>query len=431
MKLLLAGFSAQNAGMLNALIVNHQEYTVAELPLSFDNRLRLCLPTIPAHHQDAVAMLINLGGVGMPNLTAEQVSTLTDFVDERVALFIVQSDSHTKHLKQVFGDSASVCVPLPYNKQVMAESLAKLFKLAKDKPSSKKITSKNQPLTAPPATPSTQPTDNARKTPALSSTEQANTKSGTPTHRTKPDTQKSKKASTTSSTWTAHEHYTPNRNAQFLHTLLDSHFAISQVGSLHKFVQLLEHESPIKAQIGDETIYVNRFINVALIGDYAKLLENCHANTDNLIQVSELTKGEFDEILNQAQHGVYQKYPFNTLMWQMVDCLLPRRIEVPDHSLLLKMRFMPNFGNASQVPEYMRTLTSSCLLKPRGLNELTAKMGLADKGLVNRLFLLAILSGTADSEILQTSFHQTTTPQSTIKPAKTGLFTRLSSRFGF
>lgn len=74
-----------------------------------------------------------------------------------------------------------------------------------------------------------------------------------------------------------------------------------------------------------------------------------------------------------------------------------------DHNLLLKMRYMPNLGQMGAVPDYVHVITSVSLIAPRSLNQLSEMSGLgqAGKPFVNRVILLAILSGAADEEILK------------------------------
>lgn len=388
MKIVLAGFSAQNAAALSLLIIQkYNEHSVVEMDLSFGNNLRLCLPTLPAHHQDAKAMIINLSGVGMPNISPEQLSELQGFVGGRAGLLIAPKQMA---ILDELNDPLLSCIVSPYTKDTMERALQALLATA---------------------TTVTVPSYSADdKKPIASQIRSAPTDS-VPSH--------------------------------FLYELLRRHFDIPQMAFLTKFVDITLSNTPVQVTIGTQMVYIEPSLNMALVSNWGRLMDACMVvgkfeDLTDVIQVTPITKRVFAGVNDET----IQKYPISTLLWQMADRLLPKKVEVADHPLLLKIRFMPNFGNELPTPAYVRALVSSCLLKPKTLDMLMIRMDkTADKGLVNRVFLLAILSGVADRQILQQSFDggadeqiaQEPTPaqnQGVQKAQKTGFLARFLNKLG-
>ena len=66
MKLLLVGFSEQNANLLSFLIQqNFKDVNCIHIDRGLTSDLKFVLPEIPNEHKEARGFIINLGGVGM------------------------------------------------------------------------------------------------------------------------------------------------------------------------------------------------------------------------------------------------------------------------------------------------------------------------------------------------------------------------------
>lgn len=410
MKILLVGLSAQNAAALSMLIIRrYNQHTVAELELSFDDNLRLCLPVVPQHHLDAKVMIINLGGVGMPSVSSEQLERLRTFVDGRAVLFIGQP-STIEHLTKVVKNPLVLFLVSPYSKDQMEHSLLHLFGLAKKSPTilhHQNTTQTSHTTTYFQENPKSQ--ESAEDTPKIQ-TQTA------PICKPKTDV-----------------------SPQFLYELLNTHFPIKKLPLMHKFVDIWVSDLPVKVVVGSQTVYVNAFLNMALVSHWGRLMDSCVVASEfsgetEVMRVLPMTKREFQDLENSP----LQKYPLNTLLWQMAGRMLPKTIEVDHHALLLKMRFMPNFSEDKNTPEYARALSSSCLLTPRTVDALASRVSSIGKEEINRFFLLAILSGMVDNEILQSSFvgkiesHTSNEMNQGVQKAqKTGFLGRLLSKLGF
>lgn len=119
---------------------------------------------------------------------------------------------------------------------------------------------------------------------------------------------------------------------------------------------------------------------------------------------------------------------------------------------------MPNFSGMKEVPEYVHAVVSSCLVVPKNLDQLDMVFGeLTQKNpsILHRIFLLSILSGSADIDVLKRSFYaanpldkilseeeiklvsepepvpELTPNKGVAQAAKTGFFKRLLSKLSF
>lgn len=384
MKLLLVGFSAQNAAMLNALINMNDVQKVVEVALSFDDNLRLCLPTIFDEHQDAQLMIINLGGVGMPNPSIAQQERLLAFIDGRMALLTTQSAVKAEQLSDLLASPTVLFVQSPYTKTVMTQEIDRAIKLAQALP-----TTRPKAVTATP-----------QKDSELSATN-APTEQQVPTRTVVYD------------------------KSEWLHALLVTHFA-DNVALSHRFADILTARMPVKMLIGTQVVYANRLTHTALVSDWAALMRDCQngAHSTESIKVIPIDTNDFEEV----EHSNIKKYPLSICLWQMATRLLPKSIGFSNHQLLLKVRLLPSIDKEQEMPSELQTLTSVCLLKPKTCTQLSGRLD-CDKVAANRLFLLAILSGVADDEVLSHAFYDTTpsiTPQSDVpKTPKTGLLAKL------
>lgn len=211
--------------------------------------------------------------------------------------------------------------------------------------------------------------------------------------------------------------------------MLDEHFAIEQNELLHQMLEVTLSDCPVKITAGSQVIYANPAKNMALIGNIERLLDYCEVVNNfkaynSVLLIEPISDAKFEELTNS---NVYRKYALSTLLWQLYGAILPAEIE-GEHTLLLKMCYMPNFAVMGLVPDYVRTAVSSCLVLPRTL------AGLYDtfepkvpKPLLNRVFLLAILSGVADTQVLQRSLvsDERTSNLGVQKAQKSGFLSRL------
>lgn len=432
MKVLLAGFSRQNAAALQYLIdARKKSYEVVDMELSFNQELQLCLPNIPDHHHDATAVIVNVSGVGLAHRLTERVRELKDFIGNRVAILVAQATQEVQQTIETLQSNLTFFVNFPYSKESMEQALDKLFfavpLLVKKEHLTREAEESPKPVAPTPPPTLTQKIAQSL-TPSLGLAKAGTTAT------------ESSKASLLAQFKTECKE---NRPAHFIHRLLDVHFNIQEISLLHRFADVIAEECPLELTIGTQVIYIHRFQNLALVANHNRLMDYCAIASDfevfsDVIKVKTIDFDDFEKVAN-APYTPYKKHSLNTLLWQMGHRMLPKTVDVPDHPLRLKMRFMPSFLGTEETPEYMRALTSVCLLAPRSLDELTVKMaGVADKGVINRLFLLAILSGMADMEVLEKSLSGNHTQTSdriqnrgVTQAKQTGFLKRFLNKLGF
>lgn len=384
MKIVLIGFSLQNAAALSVLIVrDYPDCVVAEVERIFDADSDLCLPNLSPAQKQGKLLIIELDGVGIHTANQESIQRLHEFIGERIALLVVRSDSadSAKWRAMTMNRTNWFWVSSPYDKEMMTERLSKVVIAAQYLP---------DPVTVA----------------ANSSCSECTSDSDS-----------------------------------LLHAILNAYFCTKQTKLWHDLLDILEAKTPQKIAIGSQIVYMNRAKNMALVKNIDKLMDYCQISqgiqySSTLLKTELMSFHAFDKIAN-AEEQEYKKYTLNGLLWQMYDRLLPKTIEVADHSLKLKMRFMPNVSHDVH-SEGVKAVIAACLVVPKSFTEL-ADFGLLPKDELQRLFLLAILSGFADTEVLSASFeqtneqdsnHQTDQNQSVKTAKKTGFFKRLLAKLG-
>lgn len=406
MKVLLVGFSPQSADVLQLLIERtHPEHSVVQLERAFSTDLRLSLPTVAMAHTDAEAMIIHLDGVGMMNFAISHIQALRQFIGARAALMITKSGLLAWERSVILPQDFGLFISSPYTKDMMEWALTKLFKVAGKISDYRHLFYKESPEIA-----------------LLTSSQ----------HEAK----------------LAPKNVVEKRDN--LHRLIDVYFDLPKKELFHQFLNLVLEDSPLTLVAGSQTLYINKKQNLALVSNLERLLDYCRvANNfevlDKVVEVGHISAEEFTKVASYAAQTRHHKYALSTVLWQMYDRILPKYIEVPEHELRLKMRLMPNFGQMSDVPEYVKALTSLCLVSSKTPSELCRGLGISiDKALINRIFLLAILSGVADLDVLEKSFidsqeqskNESNTAQASVrevnegiqKAQKTGFLQRLLSK---
>lgn len=367
MKLLLIGFSTQSAGVLSMLINrNYPDCQVVVIERAFSKSLRLCLPVLEAKHQDAAAMIINLDGVGMIGYSVKHIKVLQEFIGVRAAVFTTKAVLIEWRAARILPKDFAIFVRSPYDKQTMSSALDSLFTIA---PAAKVRI------------------NDFHRTDLLS---QAILDNEMHSQQSKNDIQKNR------------EHA--------LHAIIDRHFNLKQREILHDMFSIALAETPIKITIGSQTLYANHAKNLALAANRERIMDYCAVISNfqvfsNVLTIKPISEEYFNELLILSPGNSLQKLALSTLLWQMYSKILPNDMPIEDHSLQLRMRYMPNFSQIQNVPDRVRSLLSSALVTPKTVDELYLASGnQVPKAVLHRIFLLAVLSGIADNDILQQSF---------------------------
>ncbi len=407
MKLLLIGFANQSASVLSVLIERTFDNCICEIierRISEDYKSHL--PIIDINHQDADAMVINLDGVGMANFLPQHAGVLRRFIGVRAAMLVAKNDIILWQGAKILPDPFAICIKSPFSRDDVTDALGYLIKVTPDAAARAEEFMSAEPVV-----------EEEVQVPIADVV------------ITKPKSRASH---------------------AFLNNLVDANFNIPQNQLLHELLLVSSAEGTIKLKMGSQHVYIDQAKNLALVNHLDRLLDYCKMvggmkNPQDVLTVEVVSQEEVDRIASQAPANGYHKHAVSTLLWRLYSEILPSHIEVPDHHLLLKMRYMPNFALMAGISDEMRSFVSSCIVSPRGLLDLSEEdLGDNGKVLFNRVLLLAVLSGVADIDVLRHSFeHGAIAPtkarpvvekqqnESVQKASQTGFFKRLLGKLKF
>lgn len=397
MKILLIGFSKQSAEVLNTLISQtYPDHQCVSVERDFNNLLRLSLPSsVNTQHPDAQILVLNLDGVGMMTYVSSHIKRLQEFIKLRAVLFIAKTDLVLWRQANIIPKEFAFFLKSPHTKQEIMHALGQIIKSA----------------------------------PKLQS--QA--------HHFVTALDTSSIIAETINPYRPTTAQDPNQMSDCLRQVIDKFFKIPKGTILYELLSMSFYNTPIKVEVGRQTFYLNKAQNLALVQNLDRLLDYLliaknYTTLQNVINVHPIMYEDFDEVI---RIGTHQRMSLNTLLWQLYDKVLPETMEVSDTNLLLKIKYMPNFGLMSNIPHHTHSLISSCLVTPKSIAELQMSLEQlgtdGDKGVLNRVFLLAILSGVADLNVLKESAdHAIIMPKINVqrndgvnKAKSTGFFKRL------
>lgn len=396
MKILLIGFSKQSAEVLNKLISDtYPDHQCISIERDFNTLLRLSLPSaVNTDHPDAQILVLNLDGVGMMTYMPNRIKQLQEFIKLRAVLFIAKTDLVLWRQANIIPKEFAFFLKSPHTKQEIMYALGHILKVA----------------------------------PNLQS--QA--------HHFIPILDADTIINETINPYRASSTQDPSKTSEFLRQVVEKYFRISQGTIVYELLSMSFYNTPVKVTVGRQTFYLNKAQNLALVHNLDRLLDYLliaknYTTLNNIINIQPVLYEEFDEVIRL---GTHQRLSLNTLLWQLYDKVLPESLEVVDKNLLLKIKYMPNFGLMSGVPHHTHSLISSCLVTPKKIAELQESLAILgkaeDAGVLNRIFLLAVVSGVADLDILRSSTVNGFGPKINVqrnegvnKASSTGFFKRL------
>lgn len=429
LKILLAGFSGPSAGALTLLLQrNYPDVEHLVLERCFSSDLRLTLPTLGRNADDAFAAIVNLDGVGMSLFNDQHIKGLVDFLDFRASLLLTRGNIRQWQNADFLPHATSFFLSTPYTKQDMETALSELIDAATRLQKNPADAAKNRAL--------------IRNKAIGHLDDDADVGIELPTSTKQ----------------------TPSENSEFIQSVISTCFSgVCPNNVMYELIEIFSQEHPFKVVVGNQTVYVYPKKSIALVQSLERLLDyfsvagNCQVLKTNITNIA-LSDAEFDRVLQNIKSEGYRRYSLNSFLWQVYSVILPARINVPRNTLKLKIRYMPNFAGMKDIPEYVHAVVSSCLVVPKNLDQLDMVFGeLTQKNpsILHRIFLLSILSGSADIDVLKRSFYaenpldkllseeetkliSSDEPAPDITPnkgvaqaAKTGFFKRLLSKLSF
>ncbi len=425
MKLLLIGFSEQNANLLSFLIQqNFKDIQCDYVERHLTDDLRFALPILTDSHKAAKGMIIDLGGVGMLSYHDNHKKTLTDFTKQYPTLLTTRMsiDVWQDALTDI---STYLYIQSPYNKEGILPILQKLIK----------------------KTESFYPEQDDLNEQILS----------------KPIVEVPKFATHTPKSATV---AAPLKQSLFDNTVLNSpdnrqQAVVSNV--LLKYFNEVYH-TPMVKELAKLCLQNEPFLlrtsryevliapeqslaissNIARVLDYFTVAKN-HDEFAKSITVEFLNNKQYMEELGRLSGDNGKKYGLNTLLWQIYQIILPNDIETTAHNLQIKLKFMPNLADIKDIPNYVQAVLASCLSIPKSLGHLYILFNEATPTMINRLYLLAVLSKTADLDVVAVLKTDDDIPlnqgltlparndknEGVNKAGKTGFFQRLLSKLAF
>lgn len=367
MKILLIGFSKQSSDVLTSLI--SQTYPNCQcvgIERDFNNLMRLSLPSsVNTIHDDAQILILNLDGVGMMTYMSSRIKQLQEFIRLRAVLFIAKADLVLWRQANIIPREFAFFLKSPHTRQEIMHALGQVI----------------------------------ASVPRLQS--QA--------HHFAPILDAQTIINETINPYRPTATQDPSQMSDFLRQVVDKYFNISKGTILYELLSISFYHTPIKVVAGRQTFYLNKAQNLALVQNLERLLDYLfiaknYTTLQNVISIYPIMYEDFDEVIRM---GTHQRLSLNTLLWQLYDKVLPDTLDISDRNLVLKIKYMPNFGLMTKVPHATHSLISSCLVTPKSIAELQealAHLGEATDGrTLNRLLLLAIVSGVADLEVLKSS----------------------------
>lgn len=389
LKILLVGFSAPSAGALTLLLQrNYPQVECIVLERFFNNNLRLMLPPLDTNTRDAMAAIINLDGVGMSVFNETHIKSLVNFLDFRAALLLARSNINQWKMADFLPQETSFFLSTPYTKQDMEAVLDKFILVAGQLHAN--------------------PSEAAKNRASIHNKALAHLDDDDDILTLNPATTTPAKSRST--------------NTEFIQSVINTCFSdVCPNNVVYDLIEIFSQEHPFKIIIGTQSIYVCPKKSIALVQsmnrllDYLSVAGNCQVLKTKIANVP-MTNAEFDRIVNEIKNNGYHRYSLNNFLWQIYSVIIPTRINVPRNTLKLKIRYMPNFAGMSDVPEYVHAVVSSCLVTPKNLDQLDETFGeLTQKNpsILHRIFLLSIISGSADIAVLKQSFYAQNSPDKT------------------
>ncbi len=177
---------------------------------------------------------------------------------------------------------------------------------------------------------------------------------------------------------------------------------------LAELVQMFTQINPIHMQVGRYSLLIDTkkqivlMDNLECILDYFSLVRNS-TGVKNSFDYESLDKIKYVQIRNILIKNNAQYYPLKFVKWQIFSQLLEKNLPFESHQLQFKSRFMPNFAMMEETPNYINFIIASCLTRPKTIAELKQTFPNLEEEILNRVFLISILSGVADRNILLVS----------------------------
>ncbi len=204
-----------------------------------------------------------------------------------------------------------------------------------------------------------------------------------------------------------------DENAKRIFTLkiLEQHYTKSIKSDLYKLVELLTQPKPIFLKADNYKLLINPTDKCVLTNHiteitnyFSKINEN--VSFDSVFYYETLDPENFEPIYNEMCENDTKRHSLISVLWRIYNEIIPIEICQTPHKLLLKIKQMPNFSEIPSAHECTSALLSSCMLEAKTLAELEPNFNNINPNKLRHIFLLSLLSGIVDVDLMADSFHK-------------------------
>lgn len=408
MKLLLIGFSEQNAQALALLVqMDFSKTQVEVVPRQFSDDLKLTLPPLQMT-QKCQGLIIDLDGVGMLRHDSQNEALLSKFIHNMPTLLLSRRSLDLWQQSTSLNHDHILYVQKPYNKNTIQASLHQLNELISQtcngspKPQSAHIG--KQPISESPKDESKIKNHAQTHNPHLNNHQPKQTVQEQPHDLNKPATNTD-----------SHVYANPKietRDLAKTWNILKTYFPVVYENKLiEHLLTIVNAKTAVQVKVGNYQLLANPKQGCVIVdSDMSRIVDYCsilktHHRLDDKIQIQTLGQESYLKHLQFLQKLGYQQQSITTLFWQIFDEALDKNMPMR-HLLRLKVTFVPNFSAMHFVPSYMHSVISSCLTIPRSIEDIERLFPELDIHQINRIFVLCILSGICDYDILTKNASQ-------------------------
>lgn len=364
MKFLLIGFSEQAQNALEVLLsrefTGHSYYSI---PRQFSSFLYPVVPKISTETlEQCDACIIDLDGIGMLTFDEKHRTQLVELIRKKSAILISRQ---IKHLWQdhvpLWTNAYIEYLEQPYTKDEMSTVINRI--LAKE------------------------------SVPTHLSTQQKDESIVTDIVDNEPLSIFQEKAQLPA---------IPYRT-KFTEILLKQRWADFEQQLVFKhLLSIFSQSQPFNLKISQHELLVIPEQNKAIVAkpqsviDYFSLLKSFKLSTFNI--ESKPIHGDIKKVEAELLHNGAKPYQLGLLLWQIYQEVIPEEFDINHENLYLKVKYMPDFSNMTNVPTYMNSVISSCLDKPQHCAQLKTIFPFLSVYNLNRVFILAVLCNYAEIE---------------------------------
>ncbi len=186
---------------------------------------------------------------------------------------------------------------------------------------------------------------------------------------------------------------------------------VCQEELLSELIQIFNQKQPVLIRVGRYQMLVNAIGQYAVVDNLERILDyfsivNDFTGFKNSFKYECLDDVRYTHLFDKMKQAGCRQYSLNFVLWQVFARIVPAWVDVDSHRLPLKAKFMPNFSMMQGVSAHVHTVVATCLNAPRTIDELSRIFEQLSVSELNRIFLLSVLTGVADGEVLLLAHKQ-------------------------